>query len=60
MATLSEEQVNELLKMKEEVINMKDTALSISTNHMARGITDNIVLLNTSEKEMSRDKLSKW
>ena len=44
--------------MKQETIDLKDTALAVSTNQMARGITNNIELLNTPEKEMLRDKLN--
>lgn len=43
--------------MKEELIDMKDTAFAVSTNQMARGITNNLVLLNTPEKDMLRVKL---
>ena len=54
----SEEQENELSTLKQETIDLKDTALAVSTNQMARGITNNIELLNTPEKEMLRDKLN--
>ena len=54
----SEEQENELLTLKQETIDLKDTALAVSTNQMARGITNNIALLNTPEKEKLRDKLN--
>jgi len=53
----SEEQENMLSTLKREIIDMKDTALAVSTNQMARGITNNITLLNTPEKEMLRNKL---
>lgn len=54
----SEEQENMLSTLKREIIDMKDTALAVSTNQMARGITNNITLLNTPEKEMLRNKLN--
>ena len=54
----SEEQENELSTLKQETIDLKDTALVVSTNQMARGITNNIELLNTPEKEKLRDKLN--
>ena len=54
----SEEQENALATMKQETIEMKDTALAVSTNQMARGITNNFALLNTPEKEKLRDKLN--
>ena len=37
--------------LKKETINIQNTALAVSTNQMARGIADNIELLDTPEKE---------
>ena len=48
----SDEQENELLKMKEEDINMKEADLEVSTNQMTRGVSNNIILLNTTDKRL--------
>ena len=54
----TEEQENALSILKQETVEMKDTALAISINQMARGITNHISLLDTPEKERLREKLA--
>ena len=53
----SKMQENKLLTVKQDHIDMKDTALAVSANQMDRGVSNNIKLLNTPEKNILIDKL---
>ena len=54
---MCETQENKLLTVKQDHTDMKDTALTVSANQMAQGISNNIKLLNTPEKKIIIDKL---
>ena len=54
----TEEQENELSELKQKIVDMKDTAVVVSINQMARGISNNISLLDKLMKERLREKLA--
>jgi len=52
-----EVQENELLIVMQDHIDMKDTALAMIANQMTWGLSNNIKLLRTPEKNILIDKL---
>ena len=53
----SETQENKLLTVKKDHIDMQDTALTVSINQIAWGVSNSIKLLNIPEKKILIDKV---